>query len=249
MPMAKDFRPSPLSGARGLRLALLLALASLAFGAGPALAQGKPGATPAPFPPLPTVKPPALPPIGGGRPGPQAQTPAPPQQSGLAGIEGPVCTPEHLAAINTAVAEARAHLPAAIQMVRQQPNHAHVTRWFGTAPRETIRSTLDSTAALLADMNSLKLRCNDPRGCVRGRFAYTLPLARTLTLCPPFFNAGAEGADSRWGILIHEGTHIAARTGDHAYGRNSAAQLAKEDPERAAVNADSYEYFVETLPR
>ena len=70
-----------------------------------------------------------------------------------------------------------------------------------------------------------------------------------LGLCPPYFRARMDGVDSRWGILIHEASHIAANTRDHVYRPNGALALAKEDATRAAENADNYEYFVETLPR
>jgi hypothetical protein len=59
---------------------------------------------------------------------------------------------------------------------------------------------------------------------------------------------GSGGLDSRFGILIHEMTHIAARTGDHAYRPSGAARMADTDPTLAARNADNYQYFVETLP-
>jgi peptidyl-Lys metalloendopeptidase len=49
-------------------------------------------------------------------------------------------------------------------------------------------------------------------------------------------------------VLIHEASHIAGGTRDHVYGPQAAAVLAKQDPVRAAENADNYEYFVETLP-
>jgi peptidyl-Lys metalloendopeptidase len=57
-----------------------------------------------------------------------------------------------------------------------------------------------------------------------------------------------DGTDSRWGILIHEASHLAANTRDHAYRPTGALRLAKDNPARAAENADNYEYFVETLP-
>jgi peptidyl-Lys metalloendopeptidase len=58
-----------------------------------------------------------------------------------------------------------------------------------------------------------------------------------------------EGTGTRWGILVHEATHFAAATQDHAYGRAASLALARSDPARAAENADSYMLFVETLPR
>jgi len=33
-----------------------------------------------------------------------------------------------------------------------------------------------------------------------------------------------------------------------AYGRSAALALARKEPDRAALNADNYEYFVEFLP-
>ena len=108
---------------------------------------------------------------------------------------------------------------------------------------------LELTAARLADMEAVEIHCNDPAGCPGGRFAYARGRDFVLGLCPPYFRARMEGTDSRWGILIHEASHIAANTSDHAYRPNGALVLAKQDPLRAAGNADNYEYFVETLPR
>ncbi len=68
-----------------------------------------------------------------------------------------------------------------------------------------------------------------------------------LGLCPAFFRARMTGFDSRWGILVHEVSHLVAGTRDHAYGRRSAMALAANEPARAAQNADNFEYFVETL--
>ena len=52
---------------------------------------------------------------------------------------------------------------------------------------------------------------------------------------------------SRFGAVIHELTHLAAHTQDHAYGRTNARTLALKEGTRAANNADTYEYFCETL--
>jgi len=151
--------------------------------------------------------------------------------------------------IDDALAEARERLAKAIRLVNDQPEHPHITRWFGTAPRKTIALTLELTARRLADTSELTIRCNDPSGCPGGRFAYARERDLVLGLCPPYFRARMDGVDSRWGILIHEASHIAANTRDHVYRPNGALALAKEDATRAAENADNYEYFVETLPR
>jgi hypothetical protein len=175
----------------------------------------------------------------------------PPLERGPADIPGPACDAQHhQPLIDEALAMARTRIRNAIRLVHEEPDHAHVRRWFGDAPRKTIRMTLELTAARLDDMTGVEIRCNDPPGCPGGRFAYVQDArAMVMGLCPPFFRARLEGTDSRWGILIHEASHLAANTRDHAYRPTGALTLAKENAARAAENADNYEYFVETLPR
>lgn len=215
------------------RLLSVLPAALLLMAAGPAA--------------VPTDKPPPLEP---NRQVLQVPLPAekpPPAVLTAADIPGPACTPDHRALIDDALAEARTRLAAAIRLVREQPDHPHIARWFGAAPRKTIGITLELTAARLADISSLDLRCNDPAGCPGGRFAYARERDLVLGLCPPYFRARMEGTDSRWGILIHEASHVAANTRDHAYRPNGALALAKDNASRAAENADNYEYFIETM--
>ena len=173
----------------------------------------------------------------------------PPLVRGPADIPGPVCTADHRPVVEEALAEARLRIAEAIRLVREDPDHAHVRRWFGEGSRKAIRITLELTAARLENVEGLDIRCNDPPSCPGGRFAYARERDLVLGVCPPFFRARMDGTDSRWGILIHEATHIAANTRDHAYRPNGALALAKEDGMRAIENADNYEYFVETLPR
>ena len=173
----------------------------------------------------------------------------PPLVRGPADIPGPVCTADHRPVVEEALAEARLRIAEAVRLVREDPDHAHVRRWFGNGSRKSIRITLELTAARLETTEGLDIRCNDPPSCPGGRFAYARERDRVLGVCPPFFRARMDGTDTRWGILIHEATHIAANTRDHAYRPNGALSLAKEDGMRAVENADSYEYFIETLPR
>lgn len=184
----------------------------------------------------------------------QAQTlpttkPPPLTEPPLAEIPGPVCTPAHRAFFDEALAEARSRTAEAIRFLDANPRHEHVTRWFGDTPPATVRGVFQRTLALLERPESLKLLCNPPTNCRGATFAWAIPANRTLGVCPAFFRARRTGVDTRWGILIHEATHIAAGTDDHAYGVDGALRLAKQDPRRAAENADNYEYFVEHLPR
>lgn len=185
-----------------------------------------------------------------GVPAAQAQLPKPPPESPAASQPGPACSVEQRRLVTVALAEAAPRLREAIAFLDRQPDHPHVQRYFGTAPRRQVRDRLTRTAAQIAQgLGGLKLACNDAPQCGAASFAYTVASVRLLGLCPGFFRAGTAGTDTRWGILIHEASHLAGVTGDHAYGVNGALRLAKQNPRRAAANADNLEYFVETLPR
>ncbi|HYF08852.1 MAG TPA: M35 family metallopeptidase [Acetobacteraceae bacterium] len=166
----------------------------------------------------------------------------------LEGVTGPNCSPEQRQAVDSAMAEARRRLAIAIRFVQERPNDPHVIRWFGEGQNGLVLKTLRLTAERMNRPGSLTIHCNDPPTCARGQMAYARTTVSLLGVCPPFFRAGWEGQDNRWGILIHEVSHIAAGTQDFAYQPRGAQALAKEDPSRAARNADNYEYFVEFLP-
>ena len=70
-----------------------------------------------------------------------------------------------------------------------------------------------------------------------------------MGVCPAFFRAARSGQDSQGGIILHEMSHLALGTRDHAYQPARVEALAKDDPRAAQMNADSYEYFAEFLPR
>lgn len=173
----------------------------------------------------------------------------PPAEPSLADIAGPACVPGHRVAFEEARLEAGLRLADAIRLVRERPDDPHLVRWFGTASRKALVLTLELTAARLAEPDGIAIQCNDPASCGDGRFAYARARDDVLGLCPSFFRARMTGQDSRWGILIHEGSHLAANTSDHAYGPRAALALAEATPEKAGENGDSIEYFVETLPR
>jgi peptidyl-Lys metalloendopeptidase len=165
-----------------------------------------------------------------------------------ADIPGPACATEQQAVIEEAAGIARQRVAAAIRLVQLEPDHPHIARWFGDTPRARIASTLQRTEAWLAPPQRFKVLCNDPPSCRGPRMAYAVPARQIVGVCPAFFRASLQGQDNRWGIMIHEASHIAAGTNDHAYGPTASAILAKSDPQRAAENADNFEYFVEFLP-
>ena len=108
---------------------------------------------------------------------------------------------------------------------------------------------LKTIAAALAREDVFTFQCLHPQSCARGPFAYTRVAGHLMGFCQGFFAAPEAGRDSRFGIVIHEVSHAALGTVDAGYGPNAGMKLAREEPERAANNADNYEYFVEFLPR
>jgi peptidyl-Lys metalloendopeptidase len=164
-----------------------------------------------------------------------------------ADIPGPACAAEHRQVIEEALVAARQRMAVAIRVVETQPDSEPVLRWFGFAPRAEVATRLRQTAEWLGQPDRFKILCNDPPACRGVRMAYASPPRRIVGLCPSFFRARMEGFDNRWGILVHEASHLAAGTQDFVYGPRAALILAKQDPQRAALNADNYEYFVETL--
>lgn len=159
------------------------------------------------------------------------------------------CKPEQHAMIEEAREVAHQRTAAAARLVATEPGNPHIRRWFGDAPRAEIAERLHRTAAQLSRPASMKMLCNDLGPCEGTSLAFARPGLDIIGLCPSFFYAAMKGLDSRWGILLHEASHLAAETEDYAYGPTAALILAKEDPPRAARNADNLEYFVETLPR
>lgn len=176
-----------------------------------------------------------------------ASAPAPARPS--AKTPSAACTLDQQAIVEEARQLAHQRSMAAAQLVATEPGHPHIRRWFGDAPRAEIADRLQRTAVQLGRPDSMKLLCNDLGPCEGSNLAFARPGLGIIGLCPGFFRAAMKGVDSRWGILLHEASHLAAETEDYAYGPTAALILAKDDPQRAARNADNLEYFVETLPR
>ena len=137
---------------------------------------------------------------------------------------------------------------AAIAFLDANPNHEHVRTWLGAGPTGKARARLVATLERLRPGRHPPWNCNPQLCGTRPIFGIASLTRGTITLCPLFFNARNEGFDSRPGVIIHEVSHIAAGTLDIAYGRIAAMALALKQPDRAAINADNLEYFVETLP-
>jgi hypothetical protein len=173
-----------------------------------------------------------------------------PMKPGYGGApQAGTCNPDEARDVETAFRDAAQMVRYAIRALDENPNLPEFRRWFGAGPVAPVRRNLVIIADYLARNRPPQIACNSPAMCPRGRFAYTMNATGAMGFCELFFRARPDGYDSRAGVVIHEVSHAAARTRDVAYSVRGAAVLAKDDPASAAMNADNYEYFVESLRR
>jgi hypothetical protein len=165
------------------------------------------------------------------------------------------CTSEQRAIIRRAFGDARQMTNASIASLTLEPEatRPHLERFFGTNPAGAIAKNFRAISRGLDEReNRVAYECNHARACRGQTFAYVRwggNAREVMGFCPTFFSAGRTGQDNQGGIVIHEMSHLALGTRDHAYQPRGAEALAKDDPAAAQMNADSYEYFAEFLPR
>ncbi len=119
-------------------------------------------------------------------------------------------------------------------------------KWFGIfdhGRRDKVHTTYQAVVRTLRD-DTITYVIPGPL-CQDDWYAYAHHGVNTVNLCREFWKLPATGASSKVGKIIHELTHVTVNTGDHAYGRVAARQLAKDAPGNAVDNADNYEYFAE----
>lgn len=156
------------------------------------------------------------------------------------------CSIAQNAVIEEAFAEARRRVERAIAFIHANPGHAHIRTWFGEGAKVNyVRASLVRIAEGMKPENRPAIYCGTRACSVFGR---AWPGQNTMSVCSRFFKALESGTDARFGVIIHEISHLVIRTGDHAYGPAAARALAERDASLAATNADNFEYFVEHLP-
>jgi peptidyl-Lys metalloendopeptidase len=165
------------------------------------------------------------------------------------------CATEQRATIRRAFVDARQMTNASIAALTLEPEATgpHLARFFGSNPPGAIAKNFRAISRGLDERETrVAYECNHARACRGPTFAYVRwggGARETMGFCPTFFSAARTGQDSQGGIVIHEMSHLALGARDHAYQPRGAEALAKDDPAAAQMNADSYEYFAEFLPR
>lgn len=137
-------------------------------------------------------------------------------------------------------------------------------RWFGEysqANAEEVRANLKAIVTAIRG-GGVTARCEEVAddGCAAGEYAWVYSDEPYLMhLCPPFFDLpplerlrpGSRRGENgtREGTIVHEVSHFlrVARTEDHCYSRPVCQRMAREDPQLAIDNADSYQYFTEDV--
>lgn len=186
--------------------------------------------------------------------------PLPLAAQGVKGADRPVasrtgaCTDEERTVIRRAFVDARQMTNASIAALTLEPERTrpHLTRFFGSSSAGLIAKNFRIISIGLDEReNRVAYECNRAEACGGQTFAYVRwggNAREVMGFCAAFFNAGRTGQDNQGGIVVHEMSHLALGTRDHAYQPRGAQALAKDDPRAAQMNADSYEYFAEFLP-
>jgi peptidyl-Lys metalloendopeptidase len=127
-----------------------------------------------------------------------------------------------------------------------EEDRRHFKEWFGT-DSEWARQFMRRRMQLMRD----QLLSEDfAVGSKEDNYAHVYKVGKTVYLDERFWTAPRMGEDSRAGTLLHETSHFygAGGTDDVVYGRRGCRALARKDPSGAMRNADSHEYWLETLP-
>lgn len=165
------------------------------------------------------------------------------------------CTDQQRVTIRRAFADARQMTNASIAALSLDAEaiRPHLARFFGANPAGAVAKNFRAIAAGLDEREPrLAYECNRAESCRGNTFAYVRwggGARETMGFCQTFFRADRTGQDSQGGIVVHEMSHLALGARDHAYQPRGVQALAKDDPRAAQMNADSYEYFAEFLPR
>lgn len=155
------------------------------------------------------------------------------------------CSDEQQNALRQTMDVTDGALTALLQKLDNHALDAYIQAWFGTSSLKSIRSRYQDIRDLLDKPRTLILACEE-RNCDHDLFGYAE--GNSISVCPEFFASPLNDAyDSRPGTLIHEFSHVAAHTIDNAYGPGAARVLAHEHPDKSVNNADTYQYFFESV--
>ena len=144
------------------------------------------------------------------------------------------CTEEQRATIRRGFADARQMTNASIASLALEPEaiRPHLARFFGTNPAGAIAKNFRAISRGLDEREPrLTYECNRAESCRGQTFAYVRwggNAREVMGVCPAYFRAARTGQDSQGGIILHEMSHLALGTRDHAYQPARAEALAQK---------------------
>lgn len=124
-------------------------------------------------------------------------------------------------------------------------NPQHYKEWFGDAEKAEVKRFYQAIKnSMLTSHYTFQFDGNADEHI----YAYTHYGSTTIYLCGMYKKAPLDsGSDTKYGTMVHELSHAVDYTEDIDYGQANSEQLAENDPDDAAYNADNYEYFVEGM--
>jgi hypothetical protein len=153
---------------------------------------------------------------------------------------------------STAIASAISLSTMAIESLERWSDEDMRTfeKFFGK-PSESARNEL-KTALMQVSRALATIRVVDaPKDTSAGTFAfvYADDKSHTVYVTPVFKRSELKGTDSQPGTLIHETSHFADVYGtrDYIYGFENCILLAQSNPGKAVYNADSLQYYCESM--
>jgi peptidyl-Lys metalloendopeptidase len=169
------------------------------------------------------------------------------------------CSPAQQSDIEKARYNAFDALSAATVQITPQ-NGAYST-WFGRWDAVRAKFVRRTVSALKNHIRTSKITYVCERqgagSCDGNTYAYVYPRdSSTIHLCGPYFNLPTLSdatflevfnSGTRAGTIIHEMSHYedVGSTNDNCYNRDACSSFARTSPNRAAHNADSFQYFAE----
>ncbi len=164
------------------------------------------------------------------------------------------CSTSEKTALNTAFTSARIYADTAKNYFAANTKTTRYKTWFGLttdAQRYDRVKTHYNNIFSALNTKQIVFECGSAQCPSSSTFAFVYSNSPyRIYACNAFWNAANTGTDSRAGTIVHETSHftVVAATNDFAYGQTAAKALAINDPNKAAGNADSHEYFAENTP-
>jgi peptidyl-Lys metalloendopeptidase len=164
------------------------------------------------------------------------------------------CSASQQSSINTAFTSARVYADTAKNYFAANTKTARYSTWFGptTNPQryDRVKTHFNNIFSAL-NTKQFIFECASPSCPSSSTYAFVYAnMPYRVHVCNKFWNTTNTGTDSRAGTIVHESSHftVVAATSDFAYGKTNSMALAISNPDQAAGNADSHEYFAENTP-